>query len=99
MFNINELTSFMNDKDKLIIVANICIKNINKEKGIQLLYSMRSHLENKFDDTVKVIVMPVLLEEKQGIEILNPKFADNDLLKQLNENYNKIIKILEDKIT
>lgn len=99
MFNINELTSFMKDKDKLIIVANICIKNINKEKGTQLLYSMRSYLENKFDDTVKLIVMPVLLEEKQGIEILNPKFADNDLLKQLNENYNKIIKILEDKIT
>lgn len=99
MFNINELTPFMKDKDKLIIVANICIKNINKEKGIQLLYSMRSYLENKFDDTVKVIVMPVLLEEKQGIEILNPKFADNDLLKQLNENYDKIIKILEDKIT
>ena len=40
--------------------------------------------------------MPVLSEEKQGIEVLNPKFADAKLLNELKENYEKILVKLEE---
>ena len=92
-----KLPSLLNDKDKLILVANVYIKNISRERGLLQINQLKAYFESKFDDTVKVLVMPVLCEEKQGIEILNPIFADNDLLKKIDEDYNKIVKILEEK--
>ena len=89
--------SLLKDKDRLIIVGYVYIKDINKEKGIRLIHSIEDYLRASFDDTVKVIVMPVLTEEKQGIEVLNPIFADNNLLGKLNENYEKMLKLLEEK--
>ena len=41
--------------------------------------------------------MPVLVEEKQGLEILNPKFATNEMIQTLQENYENLLKILEEK--
>lgn len=93
----NDLPSLLADKDKLFIVANICIKNINRERGIPMLNEFRNYFSQQFDNTIKFFVMPVLLEEKQGIEVLNPVFADNNLLKKLNESYEKILKLLEEK--
>ena len=93
----SELLSLLSDKDKLFVVANICISNINREHGMRMLVEIDNHFRKQFDDTVKFLVMPVLVEEKQGIEILNPKFADTDLLKELKENYEKILAKLEEK--
>lgn len=92
-----KLPSLLNDKDKLILVVNVCIKNVSRERGLLQINQLKNYFENKFDDTVKVLIMPVLSEEKQGIEILNPIFADNDLIKKIDEDYNKIIKILQEK--
>ena len=89
--------SLIKDKDKLIIVGNVYVKELNRERGIRIINSIKEYLENSFDDTVKVLVMPVLSEEKQGIEVLNPVFADNNLLSKLNECYEKILKLLEEK--
>ena len=94
---IDKSISLLKDKEKLIIVGNVYIKDLAKERGIRMMNSIKEYLENKFDDTVKVLVMPVLSEEKQGIEVLNPVFADKNLLDKLNENYEKILKTLEEK--
>lgn len=93
----NKLSSLLSDKEKLIIVGYVYVKDLNKERGMLKLNSIKNYLESNFDDTVKVLVMPVLVEEKQGIEILNPKFADADLLKELKENYEKILAKLEEQ--
>lgn len=94
---IDKPISLIKDKDKLIIVGYVYIKDLPRERGIRMINSIKEYLENKFDDTVKVLVMPVLTEEKQGIEVLNPVFADKNLLNKLNENYEKILKTLEEK--
>lgn len=94
---IDKPISLLKDKEKLIIVGNVYVKELNRERGVRMFNNIKEYLENKFDDTVKVLVMPVLNEEKQGIEVLNPVFADNNLIKKLNENYEKILKTLEEK--
>ena len=97
--NLNKIDklSLIKDKDKLIIVGYVYIKNLPTNKGIQLIHNIENYLKSNFDDTVKVLVMPVLTEEKQGIEILNPIVADNNLFIKLNEYYEKILKLLEEK--
>jgi hypothetical protein len=94
---IDKPISLLKDKNKLIIVGYVCIKDLARERGIRMINSIKEYLETSFDDTVKVLVMPVLSEEKQGIEILNPIFANNNILGKLNECYEKILKILEEK--
>lgn len=94
---IDKPISLIKDKDKLIIVGYVYIKDLPRERGIRIINSIKDYLENSFDDTVKVIVMPVLSEEKQGIEVLNPIFADNNLLSKFNEYYEKMLKLLEEK--
>ena len=44
-----------------------------------------------FDESVKVIVMPVLYASLQKIEIFNAEKCDEEILRKLNENYQKII--------
>lgn len=94
---IDKPISLIKDKDKLIIVGYVCIKDLSREKGIRIINNIKEYLEVSFDETVKVLVMPVLSEEKQGIEVLNPVFADKNLLDKLNECYEKILKLLEEK--
>ena len=94
---IDKPINLIKDKDKLIIVGNVYVKELNRERGIRIINSIKDYLENSFDETVKVLVMPVLSEEKQGIEVLNPVFADNNILDKLNECYEKILKLLEEK--
>ena len=94
---IDKPISLLKDKDKLIIVGYVYIKDTPKDRGIRMVNSIKEYLENSFDDTVKVLVMPVLSEEKQGIEVLNPVFADNNFINMLNENYKKILKLLSEK--
>ena len=92
-----KLPSLLNDKDKLILVVNVCIKNISRERGLLQINQLKDHFESKFDDTVKVLVMPVLCEEYQGVEVLNPIFADKETLDRLNNNYEEILKKLNEK--
>lgn len=94
---VDKSISLLKDKEKLIIVGNVYVKELNRERSVYMLNNIKEYLENKFDDTVKVLVMPVLTEEKQGIKVLNPVFADKNLLDKLNKNYEKILKTLEEK--
>ena len=94
---IDKPISLIKDKDKLIIVGYVYIKDLPRERGIRIINSIKEYLEASFDETVKVLIMPVLSEEKQGIEVLNPIFADNNLLSKFNESYEKILKLLEEK--
>ena len=90
------LSSLISDKDKLFVVANICISNVNRDHGMRMLVEIDNHFRKQFDDTVKFLVMPVLVEEKQGLEILNPKFADAEMIKNLEEKYEKILQKIEE---
>lgn len=94
---IDKPISLLKDNEKLIIVGNVYVKELNRDRGLRMINSIKEYLENNFDDTVKVLVMPVLSEEKQGIEVLNPIFADNNILDKLNECYEKILKLIEEK--
>ena len=96
---IDKPISLIKDKDKLIIVGYVYIKDgpKDRDRDVRMFNSIKNYLENSFDDTVKILVMPVLSEEKQGIEVLNPIFADNNILDKLNECYEKILKLLEEK--
>jgi len=94
---IDKPISLIKDKDKLIIVGYVYIKDLPRERGIRIINSIKEYLEASFDETVKVLIMPVLSEEKQGIEVLNPIFADNNVLSKFNESYEKILKLLEEK--
>lgn len=69
--NLPKIPSLIKDKDKLIIVGYVYVKNLARDKCIQLIHNIENYLKDSFDDTVKVLVMPVLTEEKQGIEVLN----------------------------
>ena len=91
-----QLPCLLNDKDKLLLVVNVCIKDTSREHSMIRLTQLKEYFENKFDSTVKVLVMPVLSENKQGIEVLNPIFADKKMLEQLNNNYKEILKILNE---
>ena len=90
------LSSLISDKDKLFVVANICIANTNRDHGMRMLVEIDNHFRKQFDDSIKFIVMPVLVEEKQGLEILNPKFADAEMIKNLEEKYEKILQKIEE---
>jgi len=92
-----KLPSLLHDKDKLILVVNVCIKDLSRQRGIAQLHQLNKYFESKFDDTVKVLVMPVLCEEYQGVEVLNPIFADKEMLERLNNNYEEILKKLNEK--
>ena len=80
-----ELPSLLKDKDKLFIVANICISNVNRDLGVHMLAEIDNHFKKQFDDTVKFFVMPVLVEET------------NEMIQTLQENYENLLKILEEK--
>jgi hypothetical protein len=84
--------TLLDDKDKMIIVGYVYIKDMNKTIGIRLLHSIKEYLQTSWDDTVKVLVMPVLTEEKQGIELLNPKYANNEMLEEIKNSYEKLLK-------
>ena len=84
--------TLLDDKDKMIIVGYVYIKDMNKTAGMHLLHSIKEYLKTSFDDTVKVLVMPVLTEEKQGIELLNPKYANNEMLEEIKNSYEKLLK-------
>ena len=92
-----KLPSLLNDKDKLILVVNVYVKDLNRQYGIAQLNQLKEYFESKFDDTVKVLAMPVLCEEYQGVEVLNPIFADKEMLERLNNNYEEILKKLNEK--
>lgn len=93
-----KLPSLLDDKDKLILVVNVYIKDLSRQREIAQLHQfLKEYFESKFDDTVKVLVMPVLCEEYQGIEVLNPIFADKEMLDRLNNNYEEILKKLNEK--
>ena len=92
-----KLPSLLHDKDKLILVVNVYIKDLSRQRGIVQLHQLKEYFESKFDDTVKVLVMPVLCEEYQEIKVLNPIFADKEMLDRLNNNYEEILKKLNEK--
>lgn len=74
----------MLDKDKIILVANICVSNTNKEHGLRMMNCIKDYLEKRFDDSVKVLVYPVLEQNLQKIEIFNCKNFD-----EIENNFNK----------
>lgn len=79
------------DKDKLIVIANICISNVSRDTAMYAMNQMQQHLKGTFDCSVKTMVMPVLEPSLQKIEIFNADKCDEKILKKLNENYEKVI--------
>ena len=51
----------------------------------------------KRNNVLNCVVLDPYPKEKQGLEILNPKFATNEMIQTLQENYENLLKILEEK--
>jgi hypothetical protein len=75
------------DKDKLWIVAYICVKGVPKATAYQRLAEFRNYY--KFDGSVNMIIVPV--EEPTRIEFYNLEKAEPTSIEKLKElmNYNK----------
>lgn len=74
----------MIDKDKLWIVAYICVKGMPKATAYQRLEAFRYRY--KFDDSVNMIIVPV--EEPTRIEFYNMEKADPTTIEKLKELIN-----------
>lgn len=72
------------DKDKLWIVAYICVKGLPKVTAYQRLVEFRNHY--KFDESVNMIVIPV--EEPTRIEFYNLEKAEPTSIEKLKELMN-----------
>lgn len=70
----------MKDKDKLWIVAYICVKGMNRVTVCQRFVEFRNYY--KFDDSVNMIIVPV--EEPTRIEFYNLEKAEPTTIEQLN---------------
>ncbi len=88
--------SLIKDKDKLFVVMNLCISNVSRDKAIHMLLKYENHF-NKFDDTVRFFVIPVLDPTLQKMEILNPRFVDDNLIKELTEKYENLLSLINEK--
>jgi hypothetical protein len=77
----------MLDKDKLWIVAYICVKGVPKAIAYQRLAEFRNYY--KFDGSVNMIIVPV--DEPTRIEFYNLEKAEPMTIEKLEEliNYNK----------
>ena len=72
------------DKDKLWIVAYICVKGLPKVTAYQRIAGFRNCY--KFDESVNMIVMPV--EESTRIEFYNLEKAEPTSIEKLKELMN-----------
>lgn len=71
----------MLDKDKLWIVAYICVKGVPKATAYQRLAEFRNYY--KFDGSVNMIIVPV--EEPTRIEFYNIEKAEPTSIEKLKE--------------
>lgn len=84
------------DKDKLFVVAYVCIKDLNHARGIALMESIKRYFLENLDSSVKFFVYPVLVPEMQKVEILNPKFVNNEMIQKVMDTYESFQKIMEE---
>ena len=63
----------MLDKDKLIIVAYICVSGMSNAKAAQICHEVREHLIQCFDDSIKTLVFPT--NEPTHVDAINPKYV------------------------
>lgn len=84
--------SLIKDKDKLFVICNVCISNVNRERGCKMMCEINEHFSKQFDDTVKFLVMPVLEPSLQKMEVINPKLISEETVKELKENYENFLK-------
>ena len=74
----------MLDKDKIWIVAYICVKGVPKATAYQRLAEFRNYY--KFDESVNMIIVPV--EEPTRIELYNLEKAEPMTIEKLKELMN-----------
>jgi len=84
------------DKDKLFVVAYVCIKDLSHTRGITLMESIKRYFSENLDSSVKFFVYPVLIPEMQKVEILNPKFVNNEMIQKVMDTYESFQKIMEE---
>ena len=89
---IDNETTVLQDKDKLMIVVNVYVNdNKPKQDNVGHFVQVCNHYKQMFDNSVKVIVFPVFDKHMQKIELLNMKGCDDELVKKMNENFEKFV--------
>lgn len=87
--------NILQDKDKLMVVVNVYVNdNRPKQDNAAHFVQVCNHYKQMFDDSVKVIVIPVFDKQMQKIELLNVKGCDDELVKKMNENFENFIEFL-----
>ena len=82
----------MLDKDKIIIIVYFGVKYIDNYH--QVCYNLNQQLINAFDESVKVLVVPMHDEKGIKFECINPVLLDDEHHKKVEEK----IKEFEEKI-
>ena len=80
----------MKDCEKPLIVIYINVRNIDNGDIPCYLENAYNAIRSGFDDTVQMIFMPTI--DKSGdsrIEVLNPRFVQEDEYKQIVEDFNQ----------
>ena len=78
------MDELLKDKDKLWIVAYICVKGVPKATAYQRLAEFRNYY--KFDGSVNMIIVPI--EEPTRIEFYNLEKAEPMTIEKLKELMN-----------
>lgn len=91
----------MQDKDKIIIFIKMFVgfEGIDIPKAI---IGTQENMSKYFDDTAKVLVMPVFNEANAGMEVLNPKYVSEEeyekTLKTVTEAYKNVMNELQEQV-
>ena len=87
--------SDMLDKDKLIIVAYICVSGMSNAKAAQICCEFREHLKQCFDDSIKTLVFPT--NEPTHVDAINPKYVAIEYNEQEIRNTIETVKGIVDE--
>lgn len=91
----------MQDKDKIIIFIKMFVgfEGINVPEAI---IGTQNNMSRYFDDSAKVLVMPVFNEANAGMEVLNPKYISDEEYKKTVEMvtsaYENVMKEMQEQI-
>ena len=87
--------SDMLDKDKLIIVAYICVSGMINAKAAQICCEVREHLRQCFDDSIRTLVFPT--NEPTHVDAINPKYVAIEYNEQEIRNTIETVKGIVDE--
>ena len=88
----------MEDKDKIILVTYVGIKNLGSEGTIlDHLVAIDAMIRSAFDSTVKTLIVPRRDTDETWVECINPQLVSEEKYKEAEEAVENLNKLLKEK--